>query len=161
MVFDESMYDYFPYTINTGGQRNISFIESKPELLKNGFKSICCDITGIIMFLEIQRGKFDEVPLCYIGLNTTTYRYLQLDSIARSCGYFCPFVSRICVSYPSKWPLLCCIPVLFCPYMLSDGEGFPSVQRDNSEFSGFVPQGLSIENNQVLSIWVLPCHRAS
>ena len=40
-----------------GNLPNISFIAQKPEPLGTEMKSVCDSVTGILLFLEIQRGK--------------------------------------------------------------------------------------------------------
>jgi hypothetical protein len=56
-VHDETMCAWKPRKNKTGGLPNISFIFRKPEPLGTEFKSACCPTTGIMLFLEIQRGK--------------------------------------------------------------------------------------------------------
>lgn len=56
-IFDESMSAWKPQKTKTGGLPNISFILRKPEPLGTEFKITCCGETGIILFIEIQRGK--------------------------------------------------------------------------------------------------------
>jgi hypothetical protein len=60
-VHDETMCAWKPRKNKTGGLPNISFIFRKPEPLGTEFKSGCCPETGIMLFLEIQRGKV-EMP---------------------------------------------------------------------------------------------------
>ena len=82
VAFDESMSAWRPRTTKTGDLPNISFIKRKPEPLGKvmagccmhvlmfslnlffsffhkgtEFKCIACPITGVMLFLEIQRGK--------------------------------------------------------------------------------------------------------
>ena len=54
---DESMSAYRPRTDKTGGLPNISYIARKPEPLGVEFKVAACCKTGILLHLEVQRGK--------------------------------------------------------------------------------------------------------
>lgn len=56
-VLDESMSALRPRNTKTGGYPHISFIKRKPEPLGTEFKAVCCGETGVLLFLEIQRGK--------------------------------------------------------------------------------------------------------
>ena len=57
IAMDESMSAFRPQTTSTGGFPNISFIARKPENLGTEFKSSVCPVLGVMMFLELQRGK--------------------------------------------------------------------------------------------------------
>ena len=54
---DESMSAFTPQTTPTGGLPTISFIKRKPEPLGTEFKTVCCAYTGVMLFVELQRGK--------------------------------------------------------------------------------------------------------
>ena len=54
---DESMSAFRPQTTKTGGLPNISYIARKPENLGTELKTGVCPVLGVMMFLEIQRGK--------------------------------------------------------------------------------------------------------
>jgi hypothetical protein len=56
-VLDELMSAFRPQTRKTGDLPNLSFIPRKPEPLGAEFKCICCAITGIMIWIELQRGK--------------------------------------------------------------------------------------------------------
>ena len=56
-ILDESMCVWRPRQTKYGQLPNISYIIRKPEPLGTEFKTICCPLTGIITFIEIQRGK--------------------------------------------------------------------------------------------------------
>jgi len=56
-VMDESMSAFHPQTWVTGNLPHLSFILRKPENLGTEFKVMACPITGIILFLEIQKGR--------------------------------------------------------------------------------------------------------
>lgn len=60
-VLDESMSAWRPRTSKNGGLPNISYIIRKPEPLGTEFKTVCCQSTGVMIWLEIQRGKY-----CYL-----------------------------------------------------------------------------------------------
>ena len=60
-VLDESMSAWRPRKDKTGGLPNISFIKRKPEPLGSEFKTLACGVSGIMLYLEIQRGKA-EMP---------------------------------------------------------------------------------------------------
>jgi Transposase IS4 len=55
------MSAFRPRTDKTGGLPNISFIQRKPEPLGVEFKVVSCSKTGIMLNLEVQRGK-EEMP---------------------------------------------------------------------------------------------------
>ena len=57
LTIDESMTAWKPRTSKTGGLPNISYIMRKPEPLGIEWKVTCCTVTGIILKLEIMRGK--------------------------------------------------------------------------------------------------------
>jgi len=57
-VLDESMSAWHPRTSKNGGLPNISYIIRKPEPLGTEFKTVCCQSTGVMIWLEIQRGKY-------------------------------------------------------------------------------------------------------
>lgn len=56
-VLDELMSTFKPRTTKTGGLPNILFILRKPEPLGTEFKCVTCASTGIMLYLEVQRGK--------------------------------------------------------------------------------------------------------
>jgi len=56
-VMDETMSPWRPRTSKNGGLPNISYIIRKPEPLGTEFKTVCCPITGVMTYMEIQRGK--------------------------------------------------------------------------------------------------------
>jgi hypothetical protein len=55
------MSAFRPRTDKTGELANISFIQRKTEPLGVEFKFVVCSQTGILLNLEIQRGK-EEMP---------------------------------------------------------------------------------------------------
>jgi hypothetical protein len=57
LVLDEIMSAWRPQTTSTGGLPNVSFIPRKPENLGTEFKTVCCGITGVMLFVEVQKGK--------------------------------------------------------------------------------------------------------
>ena len=57
LCIDESMSAFRPQTTKTGDLPNISYVTRKPENLGTEFKTCACPVTGILSFLEIQRGK--------------------------------------------------------------------------------------------------------
>ena len=54
---DETMSALVPRTTPTGGLPTISFIKRKPEPLGTEFKTVCCASTGVMLYVELQRGK--------------------------------------------------------------------------------------------------------
>ena len=46
-----------PRQTRFGRLPSISYIIRKPEPLGTEYKNICCPITGVMTFMEIQRGK--------------------------------------------------------------------------------------------------------
>ena len=57
LVLDESMSAWRPQTTPTGGLPNLSLIPRKPEPLGTEFKTVCDGETGILIYLETQKGK--------------------------------------------------------------------------------------------------------
>ena len=55
-TMDESMSAFRPQTRATGNLPHLSFILRKPENLGTEFKVVACPVTGIILYLEIQKG---------------------------------------------------------------------------------------------------------
>ena len=85
-VLEKTILDYCPQNTKAGGMTQTSSIESKPESLVKEFKYILYAAKGILPYLEIKRGKFNELPLLYRNPNITTYFSLHLNSTARSCS---------------------------------------------------------------------------
>jgi len=56
-VLDKSMSAWRPHSTKCGDLPHISFIKCKPELLGTNFKNVADAATGIMLALEIQRGK--------------------------------------------------------------------------------------------------------
>ena len=56
-VLDESMSAWKPRTTKTGGLPVLTFVKRKPEPLGTEFKCVADAETGIMLFLEVQRGK--------------------------------------------------------------------------------------------------------
>ena len=54
---DETMSAFKPQKTKTGGLPNITYILRKPEPLGTEFKNGCCSKTGVMTFMELQRGK--------------------------------------------------------------------------------------------------------
>ena len=51
------MSAFKPRTTKTDGLPNISYIARKPKPLGTEFKTVCCGLSGIMVQMEIQRGK--------------------------------------------------------------------------------------------------------
>ena len=75
VVVDESMSAFRPQTTATGGLPKLTFIIRKPENLGTEFKTSVCPMTGVMTFMEIQRGKEDMKTSQYTG----TIRNLELQ----------------------------------------------------------------------------------
>ena len=56
-VVDESMSGWKPRTSETGGLPFVSFVPRKPRSLGTEFKNVACPETGMLTYLELQRGK--------------------------------------------------------------------------------------------------------
>jgi hypothetical protein len=56
-VFDELMSAFRPQTRKNGDLPNLSFIPRKPEPLGAEFKAICCAVTAMMIWIELQRGR--------------------------------------------------------------------------------------------------------
>lgn len=54
---DETMSAQRPRKTKTGGLPHLSYIFRKPEPLGTEFKNVACAATGVMTYLEIQRGK--------------------------------------------------------------------------------------------------------
>jgi len=57
------MSAFRPQTTPTGNLPHLSFVERKPEPLGTEFKTCCCSETGIMLSLEVVRGKLDQTLL--------------------------------------------------------------------------------------------------
>jgi len=55
-TMDESMSAFRPQTRSTGNLPHLSYIMRKPEDLGTEFKVVACPVTGILLYLEIQKG---------------------------------------------------------------------------------------------------------
>jgi hypothetical protein len=56
-TLDETMAAFRPQTRKCGDVPNLSSIPRKPEPLGMDFKVVVCAVTGIVVWLELQRGK--------------------------------------------------------------------------------------------------------
>ncbi len=65
LVEDESMAAWVPRTTKFGGLPNLSHINRKPEPLGTEFKDIGCAVLGVLLVLEIQRGKEGMKSMTY------------------------------------------------------------------------------------------------
>ena len=54
---DETMSAFKPQKTKTGGLPNITYILRKPEPLGIEFKNGYCSTSGVMTFMEVQRGK--------------------------------------------------------------------------------------------------------
>lgn len=57
IVYDESMSQWKPRTSKTGGLPHLSYIQRKPRPLGTEFKNAADAESGIMLFLEIQKGR--------------------------------------------------------------------------------------------------------
>ena len=57
-VLDELMSAFRPQTRKNGDLPNLSWIPRKPEPLGTEFKAICCAVTGMMVWIELQRGRY-------------------------------------------------------------------------------------------------------
>lgn len=57
LVYDESMSQWKPRATPTGGLPHLSFIQRKPRPLRTEFKNTADAESGIMLFLEIQKGR--------------------------------------------------------------------------------------------------------
>jgi len=64
-TLDKSMSEFCPQTRTTGNLPHLSFILHKLENLWTKFKVVMCPITGIILFLEIQKGHEKMLQAVY------------------------------------------------------------------------------------------------
>ncbi len=71
-IFDESMSAFRPQTTPTGNLPHLSFVERKPEPLGTEFKTCCCSETGIMLSLEVVRGKSDQTLLPHDDIKAHT-----------------------------------------------------------------------------------------
>lgn len=103
-VLDETMSAYKPRKGKTGGLPNISYIQRKPEPLGTEFKSLACSVTGIMLYLEIQRGK-DEMlkwSRMHRELGATTSCTLRAVIDTENCGQNCE-THRKNLFYGDSW----------------------------------------------------------
>jgi len=87
-TLDEIMSGYRPRTSKLGGLPNISFILRKPRPLGTEFKVTCCSTTGMMLDVEIQRGK-TGMPHMYpenIPLGATTACTLRQVQACQRAG---------------------------------------------------------------------------
>ena len=87
-LLDESMSAYKPRKDKTGGLPNISYIQRKPEPLGTEFKSVCCGVTGIMLHLEIQRGKgeMDKRSEYFVEFGATSSCAIRCMKATVNCG---------------------------------------------------------------------------
>lgn len=86
-VLDKSMSAYCPQTTAHGNLPNISHIKQKPEPLGTELKVVADAATGILLFLEIQRGKHPMRTKLYSNTTGVTTGYsMQLSEGAKQCG---------------------------------------------------------------------------
>ena len=71
-VLEELMSIYFPQTTRTGFLHSISYTGSNPKPICTQFNNIRCEITGIILSIDIKRGDYNELQLRFTNLNATT-----------------------------------------------------------------------------------------
>ena len=80
-VLDESILAYYHPATKNSGLSNIYCIERKPGAIGTESKSVLFVKIVIILCLDIQRGKFKDVPLSRSDLYDTTTWSLWLTSI--------------------------------------------------------------------------------
>lgn len=56
-ILDETIFTWRPRQTRFGRLPNISYVIRKPEPLGTEFKTVCYPITGVMTYIEIQRGK--------------------------------------------------------------------------------------------------------
>ena len=56
-VVDELMSAFRPQTRKNGDLPNLSYIPRKPEPLGGEFKAICCAVTAMMLWIELERGR--------------------------------------------------------------------------------------------------------
>ena len=61
-----------------------SFIERKPEDLETEFNNLACSKTGIMLFIEIHRGRKRIYDLAHIYLDPDTACYILISNVSVS-----------------------------------------------------------------------------
>ena len=56
-ILDESMSSFRPQQTKQGNLPNITYLPRKPKPLGTELKDIACAVTGVMLFLDIARGK--------------------------------------------------------------------------------------------------------
>ena len=86
-VYDESMSPYAPSHSVSGNLPNISYIMRKPEPLGVEFKTGCDANSGVMIYVELQRGK-DVMKLAHYNAEygATTGCSLRMREAMVGCG---------------------------------------------------------------------------
>lgn len=85
-TFDESMSGWKPRTTKFGGLPHISWILRKPVPLGTEFKNACCTATGIMLHMEVQRGKEGMKRFHDQRAGATSACTLRLSQAVNNCG---------------------------------------------------------------------------
>jgi len=64
-----------PRQTKLGNFPNISYTIRKPEPLGTKFRTVCCLITGVMTYMEIQRGEEGMKNMCPQGTLGATVAY--------------------------------------------------------------------------------------
>ena len=70
--FDESMSAFKPKTTPTGNLPHLSYVERKPKHVGTELKNYCCSKTGIMICLQIVRGRSDRTLCPHDDIKTHT-----------------------------------------------------------------------------------------
>lgn len=166
-TFDESMSGWQPRTTKTGGLPNISFIMRKPVPLGTEFKNVCCSVTGIMLYVEVQRGKDGmkkKHPSNGIYGATTGCTY-RLSQASNKCGlHDKELKNRRELHYADSWfasvksaELLSASGIEFCGPVKTNKKHFPKEfieTKMNSWASGMhlVLEGTSPNGSKLIAI---------
>jgi hypothetical protein len=101
---DETMSPFMPQTTKRGGLPHLSFVKRKPKPLGSEFKTVACAKTGVMLHLEIQRGKEPMKHCKFVNeLAATAACTLRLGLATKHCGQLSNDDTPKDVFYGDSW----------------------------------------------------------
>lgn len=95
---------WIPRTSKTGGLPHISFVKRKPRPLGTEFKNVACAETGVMLHLELQRGKEPMKHSDYHReLGATAACTLRMGLATKNCGQSTSDDSPKDIFYGDSW----------------------------------------------------------
>ena len=90
-ILDELMSAYYPQKSKTGNLPHLSYVLRKLRPLGSEFKCVSCGATGMMLHLELQRGKIGMQNSMYQkSLGATTACTVRMASAVSGCGQHNP-----------------------------------------------------------------------